>query len=63
MKKESKNTIKEFNSSLWSSQAASRGEDVVVKEHDHCLDADRYLCMKVLYRKKRKTVNLYKEGI
>ena len=59
----SKNTIKEFNSYVWDPKAANRGEDVVVKEHDHCLDADRYFCMKVLYRKKRKTVNLYKEGI
>ncbi|OQQ74581.1 terminase [Ligilactobacillus salivarius] len=59
----SKNTIKEFNSYVWDPKAANRGEDVVVKEHDHCLDADRYFCMKVLYRRKRKTVNLYKEGI
>ena len=59
----SKHTIKEFNSYVWDPKASDRGQDVVIKEHDHCLDADRYFAMKVLYRRKRKNINLYKEGI
>lgn len=59
----SQHTIKEFGSYMWDKKAADRGEDAVVKEHDHCLDADRYFAMKVLYTKKRKNIKLRKEGI
>lgn len=37
-----KNTIREFGSYVWDTKASERGEDKPVKEHDHCLDADRY---------------------
>lgn len=59
----SQHTIKEFGSYMWDKKAADRGEDAVVKEHDHCMDADRYFVMKVLYTKKRKNIKLRKEGI
>ncbi len=59
----SQHTLKEFGSYMWDKKAADRGEDAVVKEHDHCLDADRYFAMKVLYTKKRKNIKLRKEGI
>lgn len=58
----SKNAIKELNAYIWDSKAAERGEDTVVKEHDHTCDAFRYFCMKVLYHKPRKHVQLLKEG-
>lgn len=48
---------------MWDKKAADRGEDAVVKEHDHCLDADRYFAMKVLYVKKQRNIKLRKEGI
>lgn len=59
----SQHTIKEFGSYMWDKKAADRGEDAVVKEHDHCMDADRYFAMKVLYTKKRKNIKLRREGI
>lgn len=59
----SQHTIKEFNSYIWDSKAAERGEDAVVKEHDHCMDADRYFAMHVLNKRNRPTVKLFKEGI
>lgn len=55
-------TIKEFNSYVWDEKAAEHGIDAVVKEHDHCMDADRYFAMKRLYKKKKKHVRLIKEG-
>lgn len=59
----SQHTIKEFGSYMWDKKAADRGEDAVVKEHDHCMDADRYFAMKVLYVKKQRNIKLRKEGI
>lgn len=59
----SEHTIKEFNSYVWDTKAADRGEDAVVKEHDHCMDADRYFAMRVLYKKPGTKVRLIKEGI
>lgn len=59
----SQHTLKEFGSYMWDKKAADRGEDAVVKEHDHCMDADRYFAMKVLYTKKRKNIKLREEGI
>ncbi|MBP3037973.1 PBSX family phage terminase large subunit [Bacillaceae bacterium Marseille-Q3522] len=35
-------TFREFHSYVWDEKAAERGEDKPVKEHDHCMDADRY---------------------
>ncbi len=59
----SQHTLKEFGSYMWDKKAADRGEDAVVKEHDHCLDAARYFAMKVLYVKKQRNIKLRKEGI
>jgi PBSX family phage terminase large subunit len=42
------NLIKEFASYIWDAKAAEKGEDKPVKEHDHALDAVRYLCMTII---------------
>lgn len=42
------NLFKEFASYIWDDKAAQRGEDKVVKDHDHAMDAMRYFCMNVL---------------
>lgn len=42
------NVFKELASYVWDDKAAEHGEDKVVKEHDHAMDAMRYFCMKVL---------------
>ena len=42
------NTIKEFASYIWDAKAADRGEDKPVKEHDHAMDAVRYMCMTII---------------
>lgn len=42
------NLFKELASYVWDDKAAQHGEDKVVKEHDHAMDAMRYFCMGVL---------------
>lgn len=37
--------FKEFSSYVWDSKAAEHGEDKVVKQHDHAMDAMRYFVM------------------
>ena len=37
-----KNTIDEFELYMWDEKAADNGEDVPIKENDHCMDAMRY---------------------
>lgn len=37
-----KNTIDEFDLYVWDEKAANAGEDVPIKENDHCMDALRY---------------------
>lgn len=37
-----KHTIDEFSLYMWDEVAANRGEDVPIKENDHCMDALRY---------------------
>lgn len=37
-----KNTIDEFDLYMWDEKAADEGEDVPIKENDHCMDAIRY---------------------
>lgn len=44
------NLIKEFASYIWDAKAAERGEDKPVKEHDHALDALRYLAYTIIRR-------------
>lgn len=41
--KHCKNTIKELSSYSWDPKAQERGEDRPLKQHDHCLDAIRYI--------------------
>ena len=36
------NTINEFGIYMWDEKASERGEDLPVKENDHCMDAVRY---------------------
>jgi len=37
-----KHTIEEFDLYMWDEKAADNGEDVPIKENDHCMDALRY---------------------
>lgn len=37
-----KHTIDEFDLYMWDEKAANNGEDVPIKENDHCMDALRY---------------------
>lgn len=45
------NTRKEFESYIWDTRAANRGEDAPVKENDHAMDAIRYFVQTVIYKK------------
>lgn len=51
------NTIAEFGSYLWDTNAVERGEDVPLKENDHCMDAIRYIVktMRLVKRANDKT--------
>ena len=42
------NLIKEFASYIWDAKAAEKGEDKPVKEHDHALDALRYMAYTII---------------
>lgn len=44
------NTIKEFASYIWDAKAAEHGEDKPIKEHDHALDALRYMAYTIIRR-------------
>ncbi|AVK60542.1 PBSX family phage terminase large subunit [Lactobacillus sp. CBA3605] len=44
------NLFKEFASYVWDDKAAQRGEDKVVKQHDHAMDAMRYFVFMVIYK-------------
>lgn len=46
-----KNVFREFGLYSWDKDA---GEDRVIKENDHCMDAIRYFCMTVLRREIKK---------
>ncbi len=45
------NTIKEFASYIWDAKACERGEDKPVKQHDHAMDAVRYFCYTILFKR------------
>lgn len=47
-----KHTFIEFGSYIWDEKAADRGEDKPIKEHDHCMDADRYFIYTILKSRK-----------
>lgn len=42
------NLLKEFASYVWDNKASQKGEDKVVKAHDHAMDAMRYFVMQVI---------------
>lgn len=52
-----KNTIKEFGSYVWDTKACERGEDKPIKQHDHAMDAVRYFCYTIMYKKAVAKVN------
>ena len=60
-----KNTINEFNSYRWDPKGQERGEDIPIKQDDHCMDALRYVCNgnRLLLQHKLKTQATYKEAI
>ena len=59
-----KNTIKEFSSYVWDTQASEkRGEDKPLKQHDHAMDAVRYFCYTVIYKPQAKLNTNIKGGI
>lgn len=39
-----KNTVNEFSSYRWDPKGQERGEDIPIKQNDHCMDALRYIC-------------------
>ena len=59
-----KNTIKEFSSYVWDTQASEkRGEDKPLKQHDHAMDAVRYFCYTIIYKPQAKLNTSIKGGI
>lgn len=46
----------EFASYVWDDKASQHGEDKVVKEHDHAMDAMRYFVMHVIARKEARVL-------
>ena len=58
-----KKTFEEFAAYSWDEKAQARGEDVPVKEHDHCMDADRYFINTVLTRRKARISNKRQRGL
>jgi len=40
--KRCKNTIREYATYVWDTKASEKGDDKPVKDHDHCMDAQRY---------------------
>lgn len=53
------NLFKELMSYIWDEKAAEHGEDKVVKQFDHALDAVRYFVFKVIRKHKDSGVQLY----
>ena len=45
------NAIKEFASYIWDAKACERGEDRPIKQHDHAMDAVRYFCYTILFKR------------
>lgn len=61
--KKCKNTIQEFGSYVWDSKACERGEDKPLKQHDHAMDAVRYFCFTIMYRRKTNINRNIKGGL
>lgn len=45
------NTIKEFASYTWDAKACENGEDKPIKQFDHAMDAVRYFCYTILFKR------------
>ena len=60
-----KNTINEFSSYRWDPKGQERGEDIPVKQDDHCMDALRYVCNgnRLLLQHKLRTQAIIKPSI
>lgn len=60
-----KNTINEFSSYRWDPKAQERGEDIPIKQDDHCMDALRYICNgnRLMLQHKLRTQATYKESL
>lgn len=49
-------TLEEFTEYVWDEKASAKGEDKVVKEHDHAMDALRYFVVTVLGRSRARGI-------
>lgn len=58
-----KSTIKEFGSYVWDAKAAAGGEDRPVKEHDHAMDAMRYMVYTVIAGKTARIKSKAQAGL
>lgn len=58
-----KHTIAEYGLYRWSERAIDRGEDIPLKENDHCMDADRYFVYTELNHGNKVKVKGYGGGI
>ena len=56
-------TFDEYRSYVWDERAAARGEDIPVKEHDHAMDADRYLINTVAAVKVARILDKKRRGL
>ena len=56
-------TFEEFSQYVWDPKAAERGEDIPLKEHDHCMDADRYFVYTVLAKSKARIGDKRRKGL
>lgn len=63
--KKCKNTVSEFSSYRWDPKGQERGEDIPIKQDDHCMDALRYVCNgnRLLLQHKLRTQERFKENI
>lgn len=51
------NTIREMESYSWDSKASDRGEDVPIKDNDHCMDAWRYFTNTIVHGGRPRTLD------
>lgn len=56
-------TFEEYAQYAWDPKAGERGEDIPLKDHDHCMDADRYFIYTVLVKNKAKVKDKKRKGL
>lgn len=49
-------TLEEFTAYVWDEKASAKGEDKVVKEHDHAMDAMRYFASTIIVRGRGRAI-------